>query len=243
MPAHPLPTWTTPIVDDLALCRLLTWLSPAFPVGAFSYSHGLEAAVEAGLVRNADDLGDWLTTVLTAGSGRIDAILLAEAWRAETAGDLGRAERVAVLADACRATSELALESRAQGHAFLAAVAAGRAPDPAVEDYRALLQRIDRPPAYATAVGVAAAAARIPLGAVLVAWLQAFAANGVSAGVKLIPLGQRAGLAVLARLEPAILAGASEAAMRPPAEIATSTWIADWASAAHETQYTRLFRS
>ena len=241
MPA-PLPIGTTPIVDDRALCRLLTWLSPAFPVGGFSYSHGLEAAVEAGFVRSADDLADWLTTVLTAGGGRVDAILLAEAWRAERAGDAGRAEAVAALADACRSTKELAIESRAQGKAFLDAVIAAW-PDPAFSRYRALLARIDRPPAYATAVGVAAAAATIPLDSVLVAWLQAFTANGVSAGIKLIPLGQRAGIAVLARLEPVILATAHEAGRQSLAALATSTWMADWASATHETQYTRLFRS
>ena len=194
------------------------------------------------MVGNADDLGDWLTTVLTAGGARVDAILLAEAWRAETAGDPGRAERVAVLADACRATSELALESRAQGQAFLNAVTAGW-PHPAIEGYRALLERIARPPAYACIIGVTAAAAAIPLDATLVAWLQAFAANGVSAGVKLIPLGQRAGLRVLARLEPVVLAMAREAGERSLSDIATSSWIADWASAAHETQYSRLFRS
>jgi urease accessory protein len=243
-PPHPphRPGRTTPIVDAPALCRLLAWLSPAFPVGGYSYSHGLEAAVEAGLVANADDLGDWLTTVMTSGGARIDAILLAEAWRAEATGDSNRAEIAAILADACRATAELALESRAQGQAFLDAVAAGWR-HPAIERYQALLDRIDRPPAYACAVGVAAAAAAIPLDAALVAWLQTFAANGVSAGVKLIPLGQRAGLAALARLEPVVLAVAAEAAALSPAEIAASALIADWASAAHETLYTRLFRS
>lgn len=220
----------------------MTWLSPAFPVGGFSYSHGLEAAVDAGLVDGADSLARWLTAVLTAGGARIDAILLAEAWRAETEADAGRAERAAVLVDACRGSAELALESRAQGAAFLDAVAAAW-PAPAIGRYRELLARIARPPAYATAVGTAAAAAAVPLDAVLVAWLQAFAANGVSAGIRLIPIGQRAGLGVLAQLEPVVLAAAADAARLSPGDIATSTWVADWASARHETLYTRLFRS
>jgi urease accessory protein len=231
-----------PIIDAGALCRLLAWLSPAFPVGGFSYSHGLEFAVEAGLVSGAGDLREWVEAQLVLGSGRVDAILLTHAWRAEQAGDAARAAEIAALADACRATSELSLESRAQGEAFLSAVRCGW-PDPAFDAYAQLLADIDRPPAYACVVGVAAAVAGISEDAVRVAYLQAFAATVVSAGIKLIPLGQRAWLTVLAALEPAILATAREGGERCLDDIATSTWMVEWASAAHATQHTRLFRS
>lgn len=229
-------------IDDLPLCRLMTWLSPAFPVGGFSYSHGLELAVEAGLVARDRDLADWVGMLLSSGGGRVDAMLLTHAWRAEQAGDKACAAEVAALADACRSTSELALESRAQGDAFLTAVRCGW-PDPAIEAYARLLAEIDRPPAYACVVGVAAAVAGIPEDAARTAYLQAFAAALVSAGTKLIPLGQRAALTVLAGLEPAILATARAAGRSTLADIATSTWMGDWASASHESQYTRLFRS
>ncbi|MFO1154046.1 MAG: urease accessory protein UreF [Rhodospirillales bacterium] len=220
----------------------MTWLSPAFPVGGFSYSHGLELAVDAGLVGNAHDLAEWTAMLLTVGSGRVDAILLSHAWRAERDGDDAAAAETATLADACRGTAELALESRAQGEAFLAAVRDGW-PDPALDAYAQLLARIGRPPAYACVVGVAAAIADIPEHVVRVAFLHAFAAAMVTAGVKLIPLGQRAGLAVLAGLEPAILTTARAAGESSLGDIASSTWMIDWASAAHESLYTRLFRS
>jgi urease accessory protein len=228
--------------DPVRLVRLLTWLSPAFPIGGFAYSHGLETAVATGLVTTAEDLAAWIATLIAHGSARADALLLCHAWRAEQTDDETLAAAVASLADASRATAELALEAHAQGEAFLAAVAAGW-PDPAFDRYRALLGRIDRPPAHACVVGVAAAAAGIALEAAVAAWLQAFAAGLVAAGVKLIPLGQRDGLRVQAGLEPAILAAARRAPSLSLAEIGTATWVADWTSAAHETQYTRLFRS
>ena len=236
----PLPV--PPSLTDRGLCRLLTWLSPSFPVGAFSYSHGIEAAVDAGLVVTADDLRRWIETVLRHGSGWMDAIFLVHAWQAECNEDRDRAITVAEWADACRGTAELALESRAQGQAFLDALDAA-APHTRLASYRELLTAIDRPPAYACVVGIAAAVHGIALMPTVLAYLQAFAANLVSAGVRLIPLGQRAGLAVLAALEPAVLAVAAAAPTCSLDDISTASWIADWASARHETQYTRLFRS
>lgn len=237
-----MPPSLPPNLTDGGLCRLLTWLSPSFPVGAFSYSHGIEFAVDAGLVTSADDLRAWIEAILRHGSGRMDAILLAHAWQAEREGDRQRAITVAEWADASRGTAELALESRAQGQAFLDALDAA-APHPRLATYRALLAAIDRPPAYACVVGLAAAAHGIALAPTAIAYLQAFTANLVSAGVRLIPLGQRAGLGVLAALEPAVIAVAAAAPGCALDDIATATWIADWASSRHETQYTRLFRS
>lgn len=230
------------LITDQGLCRLLTWLSPSFPVGAFSYSHGIESAVDGGLVTTADDLHAWIEAILHHGSGRMDAILLAHAWRAESEEDRQRAITVAEWADACRGTAELALESRAQGQAFLDALDAA-APHRRFAEYRAMLAAIDRPPAYACVVGIAAAIHGIALAPTATAFLHAFAANLVSAGVRLIPLGQRAGLAILAALEPAVIAVATAAPGCALDDMATATWVADWASARHETQYTRLFRS
>lgn len=224
------------------LLRLAAWLSPAFPIGGFSYSHGLETAVAAGLVTSEDALRDWIRTLLAAGSGRTDAILLCHAWRAERSGDAALAAEVAALAEASRATAELALEAGDQGAAFLAALGDGW-PDPAIARYRAELAALGRAPSHAAAVGTAAAAAGIALAPALALWLQGFALGLIAAGVKLIPLGQRAALRLQASLEPAILAAAAAATAAPLADLGSATWVADWTSAAHETLYTRLFRS
>ena len=107
-------------IEPGALHRLLAWLSPAYPVGGFSYSHGLEAAVEEGSVRNRAGLVDYVAAVLRAGAGRVDGALLVAAWRAAEAGDDAALDDAAVLAAAWRGTAETALESLQQGAAFAA---------------------------------------------------------------------------------------------------------------------------
>ena len=231
-----------PTKAEDALLRLLTWLSPAFPVGGYSYSHGIEYAVEAKLIADATSLPMWIESVLRHGSGRADAILLGEAWRAEANADDRRLADVLAWGEAFRGTAELALESVAQGRAFLDGVRIGW-PHPRLDIFNALAAEHDRKPAYPVAVGVACAVAGIAEALARRAYLQAFAANLVSAGVRLIPLGQSDGLRVMAALEPTVRAVACESADLVLADLGTATWIVDWASARHETQYTRLFRS
>jgi len=245
MPAEPMSEGSsqeTALADGQALLRLMTWLSPAFPVGGFSYSHGIEYALEAGLVRDADALRDWIEGVLRFGAGRNDAILLGCAWRAEAARDDERLADVLAWADAFRGTAELALESAAQGRAFLAAVRAAW-PHPRLDALASPAADCARPPAYPVAVGVACAVAGIGEAAARLAFLHAFAANLVSAGVRLIPLGQSDGLRVLAALEPVVREVSAEAAGLDLSDLGAAAWMADWCSARHETQYTRLFRS
>jgi urease accessory protein len=220
------------------LARLMIWLSPAYPVGGFSYSHGLEWTVEAGKVRDAATLGDWIEDILKLGAGRSDAIFLGEAWRAVTAGDERRLAEVVELAAAFAPSAERRLETLAQGAAFLTATQAVW-PAPELEGLAALAPDL----AYPVAVGACAAAHGLPLGPTAHAYVQAFAANLVSAGVRLIPLGQTDGLRVQARLEPLIpplVAGALHATLD---DIGGASIMADIASMRHETQYTRLFRS
>jgi urease accessory protein len=224
---------------EAALFRLLTWLSPSYPLGSFSYSHGLEYAVESGLVRGRDDLRDWVATVIAAGAGRADGALLAAAWRAAHAEDDAALDEVAELAAAWRGTAETALESRAQGAAFLATTRLAW-PHPRL-DALALRQRSEV--AFPVAVAVAAASHGVPLAATLTAYLHAFAAAIVSAGVRLIPLGQSDGQRVIAALEEVVAAAAAEIMATPLAEIGTAAPVVDWCSMRHETQYTRLFRS
>ena len=222
---------------DPSLARLFTWLSPAFPVGGFSYSHGFEWVVEAGSIKTPADLKDWIEDVLEHGAGRSDLIFLAEAWRAVALADTARLEEVAALAAAFAASAERRLETMAQGAAFLAAVGAVW-PQPA-------LAGLVRSPeiAYPVAVGASSAAHGLPLPATAQAFLQAFAANLVSVGVRLVPLGQTDGLRVLAGLEP-VLARLLEVGLGATLQDVGGAAIQiDIASMRHETQYTRLFRS
>ncbi len=222
-----------------SLLRLMAWLSPAFPVGAFSYSHGLEYAVEAGLVGDLAATVDWVKTLLLHGSGRIDADLFLAAYAAETEEAL---DRVVDLAEAWRGSQELALESAAQGTAFVIAVAAAW-PDPWWDRWRARLKAMERSPAYAVAVAVAARRAGIAAPDALAAFLHAFAANLVSAAVRLVPLGQSDGQRAVAALEAVVLEVVAAARTRPPEDRGAATPMLDWCSMNHETQYTRLFRS
>ncbi|GAB3447355.1 urease accessory protein UreF [Insolitispirillum peregrinum] len=234
-------------LPSATLLRLMAWLSPSFPVGAFSYSHGLEYAVESGLVRDLPTTVDWITTVLLHGSGRIDADLFVQAHGIasglQAAGDDPAAlDEISILADAWRGTPELALESSAQGNAFVLAVDAAW-PDRFWSRWRSHLKADRRQPAYAVAVAVAAARADIPLPTALAAFLHAFAANLVSAAVRLIPLGQSDGQRAIAALEAMVLHATDAAMARPPEDRGGGLPMLDWCSISHETQYTRLFRS
>jgi urease accessory protein len=216
----------------------MTWLSPAFPVGGFSYSHGLEWVVETGKVTDAATLGDWIADILVHGAGRTDAIFLAEAWRAVAADNAAGLSEAAELAAAFVPSAERRLETLAQGAAFMTAVQAVW-PHAALDDFGLRNPEI----AYPVAVGVCTAAHGLPLPATAQAFTQAFVANLVSAGVRLIPLGQTDGLRVIARLEPLIpriVVSALGASLDDVGGIAV---MADIASMRHETQYTRLFRS
>ena len=218
-----------------ARLRLRTWLSPAFPTGAFAYSHGIEWAVEAGDITDAPTLHDWLDTLIVCGSVRCDAILLRHAWRTT---DLDALCDLADLAAAIAPCRERQLETLAQGAAFCAAAA----PWPCAP-LAALQQRRGDRIAYPVAVGVLAACHGIDPDETCEAFLHGVIANLVSAGVRLIPLGQNAGLRVLAALEQPVLMLAGESCRATLDDLGGACLRADIAAMRHETQYTRLFRS
>jgi len=229
----------TTITTDAALYRLLTWLSPAYPVGAYTYSHGLETAVEDGRVKDRAALVDYVSTVLLMGAGRIDGALLVAAWHAAVAQDDAALDGIATLAAAWRGTAEMALETTAQGTAF-AGVTLSAWPEPR---FAALAARHPRALAHPVAFGTAAGFHGLPLLPALTGWLAAFAANLVSAGVRLVPLGQTDGQVATAALQP-VVAEAAEAALGADLEtLGTAAPMLDLLSMRHETQYTRLFRS
>lgn len=230
------------MITDRGLLSLTTWLSPAFPVGGFSYSHGLETAVEEGIVTNRDGLIDWLGAILRHGPARNDAIVFGAIHRAVLAGDEAAFLAAAARAAAMRGTRELALEASAQGAAFLATLDAAFA-DRARARWAALLEGPSIAPGHAVAAALAFACAGIKCRAALLAYLQAFAANIVSAGVRLIPLGQSDGQRAIAALGPVILGLLDAVEGADLAELGTATPMIDLMSMRHETQYTRLFRS
>jgi urease accessory protein len=225
--------------DAAALYRLMAWLSPAYPVGAFSYSSGIEWAVEAGDITDATTLQRWLTVIIGNGGGFCDATLLVHAYRATAGQDDQALEEVANLAAAFAPSKERFLETTAQGRAFIDATQAAW---PCARLIR-LMATWYGPLAYPVAVGMAAAGHDVPLEGALTAFLHAVAANLVSAGVRLVPLGQTDGQRVLASLEPVIATAASRALTTALADIGGATFRADIASMRHERQYTRLFRS
>lgn len=223
----------------VGLLPLFAWLSPAFPVGGYAYSHGLEWAAEAGDIVDEASLLSWLSDLLTLGFARSDAILLSLAFEAASAGDADRLGDINALAVALAPSAELRLETCQQGRSFLDAVRAAW-PHPGLERLGgALAGEV----AYPVAVGLAAAVHGLPKAEVIPAFLQALMQALVSAALRLAPIGQTTGMRVLAALAPAVMVLADAVPGCGEDDLGTSTFRADLGSLRHETQYTRLFRS
>jgi urease accessory protein len=225
--------------EAASLYRLMTWLSPSFPVGAFSYSSGIEWAVEAGDIKDAASLRDWLAAMLGEGSGFCDGVFLAQTHRATIARDVARLRDVAELAAAFVPSRERQLETTTQGRAFIDTARAAWASPGLAETISAC----DGPIVYPVAVGLVSAAHDIPLPPVLHAFFHAVVSNWISAGARLVPLGQTDSQRLLAALEPLVSATATRAGAASLDDLGSATFRADLASLRHETQYTRLFRS
>jgi len=207
------------------LLRLLTWLSPAFPVGAFAYSHGLEQAIRDGAVTDQHGLANWISALVTHGSAWTDAVLFRAAWAAP---DDAALDELAELAEALAPALERRRETLSQGEAFSAAV-------------RPWLDLPALP--YPVAVGATAGRLDIPAAAALTAWLHAFCANLVSVAVRVVPLGQTQGVATIAALEPVILAAAARGACSTLDNLGSASMLSDIAAMRHETLQPRLFIS
>ena len=225
--------------DAAALYRLLAWMSPAYPVGAFSYSGGIEWAVEAGDIKDANTLRAWLAVMIGEGAGFADGVLFSHAHEAIAANNDAALRAVAELAAALVSSKERFLETTAQGRAFVDTTQAAW-PTPALTRLEAVWSG---PLALPVAVGAACVGHAIARGPAVRAFLQALAANWISAGIRLIPLGQTDGQRVLAGLEGVVAASAARAQTTPLDELGTCALRADIAGMKHETQYTRLFRS
>lgn len=214
------------------LQKLLTWLSPAFPVGAFAWSAGLEAAIVDGTVHDRTTVQAWIEGILHHGGMRTDAILFAHAHRgAQNPAILGE------LADLCLALTparERHDETTITGNSFVSAASAWPTP---------IIENLPHPCPYPIAVGAIAAGHRIALDAALLAWLTASVHAQVSVAVRLVPIGQSDGLTIMAALERAIAEQASLCQHATLDDIGSVAYAADIAQMSHETLTTRIFRS
>ena len=220
---------TDTTLTDAALLRLAWLASPALPVGGFSYSEGLEAAVEAGLVHDEQSAGDWLVDQLHLTLARGDLAVVAAVAR-----DPRRTEELDAWVRQTRETGELRLQAEQMGKSL--------------SDWRASVGWIPvnaapRPFTYPVAFALAAQATGAPLRPILLTFAFGWSENMVQAAIKAVPLGQSAGQRILARLADAIPAAADHAlALGDDDRQAFSPMLAIL-SAQHETQYSRLFRS
>jgi len=229
-------------LSDGQLYRLLAWFSPGFPIGAFSYSHGLEAAAASGSVHVRATLLWWIAARLAKGAGRMDADTLRDAYCAASEQNLEALTAANRRGTAFRATWEMALETTGQGEAFLATCNAVW-PDPVLERWGAMQAADGEGVCHAAVVGAATALANIPLRCAMTAYLQAMAANLVSAGLRLGIVGQTDGQRIVAALEHVIGKAVANTIARDSSAFGGVAFAVDLASMAHETQYSRLFRS
>ncbi|MDO6964537.1 urease accessory protein UreF [Rhizobium alvei] len=218
--------------SGLALLRLQSWLSPAFPVGGFAYSSALEAATHHGIVRNAESLGEWLAALLEKGAFWNDIVLLAEAWNSTS--DPERLRTTTELALALAGSSERLAEISQLGGAFVAAARSWPHP---------LLDSLGSDTPYCIAVGAVAGAHEIPLFQTLVAYLHAVVSQQISAAIRLSVIGQIQGVKLLSDSENMILDLATRGSEASLDDLGSQTIIADIMAMQHEVQHSRLFRS
>lgn len=231
-------TIATAMLTEAALQRLIAWTSPSYPVGAFTYSHGLETAVSDGRVHDLDTLVSYVDAVLAHGGGWTDAVLFTHAWRAAAIDEVF--DRIAQLATAFRGSSETALESHQQGRSFLSVTRRAWL-HPMLDAFASRWG--DRPIAHCAVLALACAVHDISLVPATHAYLHGTAANLVSAGVRLVPLGQTDGQIATARLTGHVEAVAARAMLTPVEDLGSAAPMLELASFHHETLYTRLFRS
>lgn len=223
------------------LLQLLWLASPALPVGGFSYSEGLEAAVESGRVTGEAQAGDWLLAQLQLSLARGDLPALAQACFAWQAHDSARIAELNAWLRQTRETAELRAQAEQMGRSMLDWLRnSEHAADPRITGTLAGLQAAPLwPTAFALAAVLAGAGARDTLLAFAWGWAE----NMAQAAMKAVPLGQAAAQRILARLARAIPAAVEDALVLPDGERRVFTPLLAILSARHETQYSRLFRS
>lgn len=222
-----------------SIYKLQTWFSPSYPVGAYTYSHGLENAFETEHISNVTEAVDWISDIISQGNGMADAVFLAEAYKAASLNDDAKLIKIAEYATAFCGTTELRLESESQGAAFLEIIQNAETNS----ELWKLNSMWQGPYPYAVVVGAAGGAAAIELDLLITAFLHGFVSNMSSALVRIVPFGQTDGQRIISALAPIVAQTAKLALNTAYQELITSTMMVDLTSMQHETQYTRLFRS
>ena len=217
---------------------LFLWLSPAFPIGSFAYSHGLEWAVASEAIVTHEDLFEWIETLLTHGSGRNDLLLLASSFRAMQEGDEQLAQEINQLALALSPSRERHLETVSQGNAFIKAIQ-----DAWPHEHLPLWLTQGDDLAYPVAVAIAASVHGLALQAVLDHFIMAYVANLISAATRLSVIGQTQGQKLLSALMPVMQTQVKAALEGSLDDLGGFSLCSDIASMQHETQYSRMFRS
>ncbi|MDR6633395.1 urease accessory protein [Phyllobacterium sp. 1468] len=224
----------TPMADlaaNTALVRLMTWLSPTFPVGAFSYSHGIERAVHGGLIHDKPSLQDWLVDLMNHGSVWNDAVLFAASWADADMG--GNCLEETELGEAMAGSKERHMEAMLQGNAFLQAIG----------HWSTAESGVAKEMPYPVAVAMVAARHKVACEPALAAYLHAVVSNLIQGAVRLVPLGQSHGVSLMAAVETQILAVAERAARSSLDDLGSAAIMSDIMAMQHETQYSRVFRS
>ncbi len=227
------------MVTDFSLLSLLQLASPALPVGAYSYSDGLEMLVERGLITSAESLKSWIEWELQEGAIYLDGAVMMRAFNAASADNWQKVKEWNYWSSATRETEELRQQSWQMGNALLRLLM-NLWP---LEDRLKITALGEEECNFAVAFGIAASYWQIPQDVALLGYLQSWAGNFIGAGVKLIPLGQTAGQQLLFNLQPNIVAAVQTILRVEDDDLSSCTWGLSLASMQHETQYSRLFRS
>ncbi|WP_242031987.1 urease accessory protein UreF [Microcoleus sp. FACHB-672] len=225
------------MLNNLALLNLLQLASPTLPVGAYSYSEGLETLVSNGTIDSRQSLENWILHSLKSGGIRLEAAMMVRAYRAAEVGDLDGLKYWNAWATAARETEELRQQSLQMGSALNRLL---RAMQPQLD---VCLSACGNPCNFAMAFGIAAQFWQIDCEAAVLGYLHSWASNLIGAGVKLIPLGQTAGQQLLLSLYPNLIAATQEILCWEDDDLSVCSWGLSLASMNHETLYTRLFRS
>lgn len=230
------------------LYRLMTWFSPSYPIGSFNFSHGVEYAVECGLVKDTDSLAAWIEGILCFGSGRMDLILFKLAYGlacipgSPSSSAIKKLAHLISLSNALKLSPELWNESTKQGDAALKALLKSH-PSENIYHLHTHLKSTHKQPVAPIVFGLACADHGVPLTWALTAYLHGFALNLITAGIKLIPLGQTAGQNIAVSLEQIIHQRVICTLKATLNDLGGAAPMVEWTSIQHESQYTRLFQS
>ncbi|MGI0489193.1 urease accessory protein UreF [Pantanalinema rosaneae CENA516] len=224
-------------MPDSALLALLQLASPALPIGAYSYSEGLETLVEQGTIVDAASLNHWLTQELRYGAVRLEVAIMGRAYRATQQQNWAELAAWNAWLSAARETEELRQQSWQMGRSLLR-LFQDLCPE-------AIVPEVCQSDSCNSAIGMGLIAAywQIDLQSAILGYLHSWASNLISAGIKLIPLGQTTGQQILVQLHPQIQATAQTSLTLTDDDLTSCGWGLALASMTHETQYSRLFRS